>query len=107
MSAGIRTGVSIVPEKLHLQETGADAGNITITLHTPLPCSSSPDHCSLNLALSVHNNCEDEDDYYYHLKPNSGFRPSFPGPFCLHINFPFKDSSKYLYILYLYISKRY
>ena len=56
MSEGIKTGLSISPETLHLQENGSHEANITITLHTPLQCSSSS--CSLDIALAVHNDCK-------------------------------------------------
>ena len=57
MSEGMKTGVSITPDTLHLQENGRDEANITITLHTPLQCPTSSS-CSLDIALTVQNDCK-------------------------------------------------
>ena len=61
MSRGVKTGISVIPDKLHLQENSDDGLNVSIVLHTPLQCSAAPSlssSCSLQISLAVRNNCK-------------------------------------------------
>ena len=62
MSEGVKTGVSVYPDHLYLQENGdidkTDAEpNITITLHTPLKCDHQHS-CSIKINLRIVSNCK-------------------------------------------------
>ena len=71
MSEGVKTGVSVIPDRLYLRENGdSDESdiepNITITLHTPLKCDQQHS-CSLQIDIRIINNCKFRIFVKYHV----------------------------------------